>query len=80
MEKHFLDNSLLRLNSKNRLSSSQDLSRLVQTTQTYYPTTNFPLPPCTLSEIPERHSDNYNTRDTRPRRIPIKDYRVFKPQ
>ena len=80
MEKYFSDNSLLRLHLKNRLSLSQNLSCLVETTQTYHPQMSPFPPPCSFSEIPESHSENYNTRDTRLRRQPMKEYRVFIPQ
>ena len=38
------------------------------------------LPPCNLSEITDCNSEDYNTKDTRLRRQPTKDYRVFVPQ
>ena len=46
------------------------------------PSTSEPssLPTCNLSEMPECNSENYNTRDTRLRRQPMKDFRAFIPQ
>ena len=38
---------------------------------------NFPPPSYSLSEIPEKSSKNYNTRDNRSRKQPTKDYRAF---
>ena len=77
IEKNFWDNSLLRLHPKKpTITKSKSVSSLDKPD---IPSDNEPFaqPPCNLSEIPESHSENYNTGDTRLRRQPMKDYRVF---
>ena len=81
MEKYSSDNSLLKFHPmKPPLTKSKTVSFSLDNLEV--PSTN-DLPPQltgSLSEIPEHTSENYTTRNSRLRRQPIKDYRVFIPQ
>ena len=80
MEKYFSDNSLLKLHPpKPPLTKSKTVSFSLDNLEV--PSTNdIPQPPRNLSEIPEYTSKNYTTRNSRLRRQPINDYRIFIPQ
>ena len=82
MEKFFSDNSLLKLHPK-KLSFTKSKSVSLSLDNLRIPSTDdLPSPqlPFNPSEIPENTSDNYTTRNSRHRRQPINDYRVFIPQ
>ena len=75
MEKNFSDNTLLpTINTSKSVSFSLDNPDIPSKDA------SSPLPLCNLSEIHKSNSKNYNTRDTRPRRQSMKDYRAFLPQ
>ena len=80
MDKYFSDNSLLKLRPKKpTITKSKTVSFSLDNPNTPLTDDPLPSPHCTLSGIPENNSENYNTRNTRLRRQPIKDYRVFIP-
>ena len=80
MEKYFSDNSLLKLHPKKpAITKSKTVSFSLDNPD--IPSTDdlFPPPACSLCEIPENTSENYSKRNTRLRRQPVKDHRVFIP-
>ena len=80
MDKYFSDNSILKLHPKKpTITKSKTVSFSLDTQNTPFTDDPLPSPPCNLSEIPDNTSENYNIRNTRLRRQPIKDYRVFIP-
>ena len=82
MAKYFSDNSILKLHrTKRPLTKSKTVSFSldnleVPSTDDFTP----PQLPGNLSELPEHTLENYTTRNSRLRRLPIEDYRVFIPQ
>ena len=79
MEKYFSDNSLLRLHPK-RPPITKPKSVWFGLDSPDIPSNrSLPPAPCSLTEILESTSENYTTRNTRLRRQPIKDYRIFIP-
>ena len=80
MGKYFSDTSLLRLRPKQSITSTKkSLSFSLDHPDTPSESNELPPVPCSLSEIPEDTSENYNLRNSRLRRQPIIDYRVFIP-
>ena len=80
MEKYFSDTSLLRLYPKRPpVTKTKSVLFSLDHPDTQSNNESSPPTPCSLSEIPEDTSENYNTRNPRLRRQPIKDYRVFIP-
>ena len=80
MAKYFSDNSLLLLHLKKpTITKWKTASFGLDNPDIPLIDDPLPPPPCSWSEIPENTSENYITRNTRLRRQPVKDYRVFIP-
>ena len=82
MWKYFSESSLYDSTHKNRLTRSQNLSRLIQL-ETVFPANKIEpsLQTCyTQSRLADTESEDYNTRKIRFRKQLTKEYRVFKPQ
>ena len=80
MAKYFSYNSLLKLHPKKpTITKSKTVSFSLHNQDTSLTDDPLKPPPCNLSEKPELISESYNTRNTRRRQQPTKDYRVSIP-